>query len=85
MEKSKESRRKEKEGTVVSDKMTNTVVVRVDKTYRHPRYNKVITRGKKYYAHDPSNTKKVGDQVKIKETRPLSKLKRWVVVENSTR
>lgn len=78
---SQRGQRKEKSGVVLSDKMDKTVVVNVETTFRHPRYQKVITRGKKYYAHDESNTLKVGDQVIIKECRPFSKLKRWLVVK----
>lgn len=72
--------RRVKTGTVVSNKMQNTVVVKVDRTYRHPEYQKVITRFKKYYAHHDALNLNVGDQVTIVETRPLSKLKRWRVV-----
>lgn len=71
--------RKVKKGTVVSNKMEKTVVVKVERTFRHPRYEKVITRAKKYYAHNDSKDLKVGDEVTIVETRPLSKLKRWRV------
>lgn len=67
-----------KEGVVVSNKMQKTVTVRVDRTYAHPKYGKVITRGKKYYAHT-EETLPVGQKVKIIETRPLSKMKRWRV------
>tara|TARA_A100001037_G_scaffold287025_1_gene296037 strand:+ start:261 stop:536 length:276 start_codon:yes stop_codon:yes gene_type:complete len=73
--------RKERQGTVVSDKMTQTIVVRVDRRVRHPLYKKVITRSRKFYAHDAENAAKTGDVVKIRETRPLSKLKRWELVE----
>lgn len=72
--------RKIKKGTVVSNKMKNTVVVRVDSTIRHPKYNKVVSRSKKYYAHDDSDTLNIGEGVTIVETRPLSKLKCWRVV-----
>ncbi len=72
--------RKEKEGTVVSTKMQKTVTVRVDRTFLHPEYPKVITRGKKYYAHCELDVKE-GQKVRIEETRPISKLKRWRVVE----
>lgn len=72
--------RREKQGVVVSNKMDKTVVVKVERTFRHPRYQKVITRAKKYYAHDETNDLKEGDVVTIVETRPLSKLKRWRVV-----
>lgn len=71
--------RKVQKGVVVSNKMQNTVVVRVDHTLRHPQYGKVITRSKKYYAHNEEPLQ-IGDEVKIMETRPLSKLKRWRVV-----
>lgn len=73
--------RKLKKGTVVSNKMQKTVKVNVDRTYRHPIYEKVVTRGKTYYAHNESLTLNVGDVVQIEETRPLSRLKRWRVVE----
>ena len=73
--------RKEREGEVVSDKMDKTIVVRVDRRFRHPLYKKVLTRSKKFYAHDAEGTAKTGDVVKIRETRPLSKLKRWELVE----
>ena len=70
-----------KKGVVVGDKMDKTVVVRVERTYRHPRYQKVITRGRKYYAHYENNASKIGDAVTIALCRPLSKSKRWRVVE----
>ena len=60
--------------------MEKTVVVKVERTFRHPRYAKVITRAKKYYAHHDGKDLKVGDEVTIVETRTLSKLKRWRVV-----
>lgn len=72
--------RKVKKGTVISNKMQKTVVVEVERTYRHPQYGKIVTRGKKYYAHNEDKPLKVGDQVTIAETRPLSKTKRWRVV-----
>ncbi len=68
---------KTREGVVVSDKMTKTRVVRIERVYRHPRYERVITRSKRLKAHDETNTSKVGDRVLIEETRPLSKDKRW--------
>lgn len=74
-------RRKLREGTVVSDKMDKTVVVSVEMMKRHPLYGKTIRRSKKYKAHDEENRCKVGDLVRIRETRPLSKDKRWVVEE----
>jgi small subunit ribosomal protein S17 len=72
--------RKTLTGTVVSDKMAKTLVVSVDYTIRHPVYEKVMKRYRKYYVHDESNSHKVGDVVTIEETRPMSKLKRWQVV-----
>ncbi|MEX2581990.1 MAG: 30S ribosomal protein S17 [Gemmatimonadota bacterium] len=74
-------RRKTRTGTVVSDKMNKTVVVAVERRYAHPLYGKQVTRTKKYHAHDENNDYNVGDLVRIVETRPLSKLKRWRVVE----
>lgn len=71
--------RKVQKGTVVSNKMQKTVVVKVERTFRHPFYGKVVTRAKKYYAHNETPVQ-IGDKVKIVETRPLSKLKRWRVV-----
>ena len=71
--------RKTKKGVVVSNKMEKTVVVKVERTIRHPLYDKIVTRAKKYYAHSETPLQ-VGDEVKIIETRPLSKLKRWRVV-----
>jgi small subunit ribosomal protein S17 len=73
--------RKTRVGRVVSDKMTNTVVVNVDITSRHPLYAKTMRRQRKFYAHDADNTCRVGDVVRIVESRPMSKLKRWRVVE----
>lgn len=81
-EQREQNRRKVRKGVVVSNKMQKTVVVRVDRTIRHPRYEKVVIRSKKYYAHDEANTAQVGDVVTIMETRPLSKLKCWRVVES---
>jgi len=66
-------------GSVVSDKMDKTVVVRVERMERHPRYGKVLRRRKKYKAHDEENRCRVGDLVRIVESRPLSREKRWVV------
>ncbi len=73
--------RKVRIGEVVSDKMDKTVVVAVETLVRHPLYGKTVRRTKKFYAHDEENACRVGDRVKIMETRPLSKLKRWRVVE----
>ena len=75
------NKRRVKQGVVVSDKMNKTVVVRVERKMRHPIYEKVIIRAKKYYAHDENNACKVGQTVVIMESRPLSKLKNWRVVE----
>lgn len=72
--------RKVRFGKVVSNKMQKTVVVKVDRTISHPRYGKIVTRFKKYYAHADQEFA-IGQKVKIVETRPLSKLKRWRVVE----
>lgn len=72
--------RKVQKGTVVSNKMEKTVVVKVERTFRHPKYGKVVTRAKKFYAHNESAPLQIGDEVEIVETRPLSKLKRWRVV-----
>lgn len=74
-------RRKEREGTVLSAKPAKTIVVQVDRTFRHPRYEKVITRWRKYYVHDEKDEAQPGDRVRIMETRPLSKTKRWRLVE----
>ncbi len=71
---------KEKEGIVVSDKMEKTIVVRVDRRTRHPIYGKVMNLSKKYYAHDEKNEAKAGDRVRIIESRPLSRLKRWALL-----
>jgi small subunit ribosomal protein S17 len=73
--------RKVREGTVVSSKMQNTVVVAVVDRVQHPRYGKTMQRTKRFYAHDEANDAREGDRVRIAETRPLSKLKRWRVVE----
>lgn len=83
MEEATRTMRKTKRGTVVSASMDKTVVVRVDTTMRHPRYQKVVKRAKKFYAHDAENKAQVGDTVTIMETRPLSKTKRWRVTEHS--
>jgi small subunit ribosomal protein S17 len=72
---------KERVGTVVSDKMDKTVVVAVENRFPHPIYKKTVSRTKRYKAHDEENTCKVGDRVRITETRPLSRTKRWAVAE----
>ena len=69
--------KKTREGVVISDKMAKTRVVLIERVYRHPRYERVVTRSKKLKAHDEANASKVGDRVLIEETRPLSKDKRW--------
>jgi small subunit ribosomal protein S17 len=73
--------KKRREGVVVSDKMTKTRVVVIERVYRHPRYERVITRSKRLKAHDEQNASKVGDRVLIEETRPLSKEKRWRILQ----
>lgn len=73
--------RKVKKGVVVSNKMEKTVVVKVQRTMRHPQYGKIVTRNKKIYAHNDLKPLEVGDVVEVVETRPLSKLKRWRVVD----
>jgi len=75
------AKRKIREGVVVSTKMQKTVTVKVERTVRHPIFNKVVTRAKKYYAHNEDPNIKVGQKVRIMETRPVSKLKRWRVME----
>jgi small subunit ribosomal protein S17 len=72
---------KERVGTVVSNKMDKTVVVAVENRAAHPKYKKIMVQTKHYKAHDEENACRVGDQVRITETRPLSKTKRWQVAE----
>ena len=74
-------KRKQRVGEVVSNKMTKTIVVRVERRFPHPQYKKIVTAYKKFYAHDEKAEAKVGDTVRIEETRPMSKLKRWKLVE----
>lgn len=76
-----QGQRKERTGEVISNKMNKTVVVRVERRFQHPQFKKVVTSYKKFYAHDEKSEAKLGDRVLIQETRPLSKLKRWRVVE----
>jgi len=71
------------QGVVVSDKMDKTVTVQVERRFKHPLYKKFIKRTKKYAAHDENNACKVGDQVQIRETRPISKRKTWEVVSDA--
>ena len=73
--------RKVREGVVVSDKMNSTLVVAVNERVSHPRYGKTVQRTKKLYVHDEKNEAKIGDKVRVQETRPLSKLKRWRLTE----
>ena len=75
------AKRKERLGEVISNKMAKTIIVRVERRFPHPKYKKVITGYKKLYAHDEKSEAKVGDRVRIEETRPLSKTKRWRLVE----
>ena len=74
-------KRKQRVGEVVSNKMTKTIVVRVERRFPHPQYKKIVTSYKKFYAHDEKSEAKVGDTVRIEESRPLSKLKRWKLIE----
>jgi len=69
--------RKERQGVVVSDVQDKTIVVRVERRTTHPLYSKTVTRSKRYHVHDEANEAGVGDTVRIQETRPISKLKRW--------
>jgi small subunit ribosomal protein S17 len=77
----KKSQRKTLVGNVVSTKMQKTIVVEVTRRKAHPLYQRVIARSKKFYAHDEQNTAHVGDVVRLEETRPLSRLKRWRLTE----
>ncbi len=81
MQAEERSRRKVRQGIVLSDGMDKSIIVRIDRKISHPRYNKPVMRSAKLYAHDESNDAKTGDTVRIMETRPLSKLKRWRLVE----
>ena len=73
------------QGEVVSNKQAKTVVVRVERRYAHPRMKKTVRSSKKYFAHDETNQCAVGDLVKIEEHRPLSRLKRWIVVRDEAK
>ena len=75
------AKRKERVGEVISNKMAKTIIVRVERRFPHPRYKKVVTGYTKLYAHDEKGEAKVGDRVRLEETRPLSKTKRWRLVE----
>lgn len=72
------------QGVVVSDKMAQTVVVKVERKERHPLYDKILRRSKKYKAHDPGNLCKVGEVVQIQESRPISKDKTWIVLREES-
>ncbi len=76
-----EQRRTEKVGNVISTKMQKTIVVEVEMRRAHPKYKRVMKTNKKFYAHDEQNSARVGDVVRIRESRPLSKLKRWTLEE----
>jgi small subunit ribosomal protein S17 len=78
---SAQGRRKEIVGEVVSNKMAKTIVVKVVRKKAHPFYGRVVSKSKKFYAHDEKNDAHVGDVVRLEETRPLSKLKRWRLKE----
>jgi len=73
--------KKERLGEVVSNKMAKTIVVRVERRFPHPRFRKVVTAFKKFYAHDEKGEAKLGDRVRIQECRPISKTKRWRLLE----
>ena len=86
-EQASRAKRKERMGEVISNKMAKTIIVRVERRFPHRRYKKVVAGYKKFYAHDEKSEAKVGDRVRIEETRPLSKTKRWrlvQIVESST-
>jgi small subunit ribosomal protein S17 len=73
--------RKERVGEVISNKTAKTIIVRVERRFSHPKFKKVMTGYKKFYAHDEKSEAKVGDRVRIEETRPISKTKRWRLVQ----
>jgi small subunit ribosomal protein S17 len=77
----RENARKVREGIVVSNKMTQTIVVAINERVAHPKYGKTVQRTKKLYVHDEKNDANIGDRVRVIETRPLSKLKRWRLTE----
>ena len=72
-------------GTIISSNANKTVVVKVTRRVQHKIYKKIISRTKKYHAHDENNTYKIGDTVNIRESKPISKLKSWVVINNSAK
>jgi len=75
------AKRKERVGEVIANRMAKTIIVRVERRFPHPKYKKVVTGYKKLYAHDEKSEAKVGDRVRLEETRPLSKTKRWRLLE----
>jgi len=75
------AKRKEKTGIVISDKMNKTITVRVERTAKHPIYKRIVKQRSKFMVHDEGEIAKMGDRVRIQETRPLSKNKRWRLVE----
>ena len=75
------AKRKQRTAVVISDKMNKTIVVRVDSTTKHPVYRRIVKQASKFMVHDEGEIAKIGDKVKIQETRPLSKNKRWRLVE----
>ncbi|MFT5580806.1 MAG: small subunit ribosomal protein S17 [Lentimonas sp.] len=77
----KRNLRKERTGTVTSDKMDKSIVVAVERKVKHPKYGKFVKKTSKFFAHDEKNECNIGDTVRIMETRPLSKLKNWRLVE----
>jgi len=77
---SERSKRKERVGEVISNKMNKTIIVRVERRFAHPKWGKVVTAFSRFYAHDEKNEARPGDRVRIMETRPLSKTKRWRLV-----
>ena len=77
----KRGHRKERTGEVVSNKMAKTIVVNVERRFAHPRFRKVVSGYKKFHAHDEKGEARVGDKVRIQETRPISKTKRWRLVQ----
>ena len=79
--KSARAHRKQRLGEVIANKMAKTITVRVERRFPHRKFKKVITGYKKFYAHDEKNEAKVGDRVRVEETKPLSKTKRWRLVE----
>ena len=76
-----QGKRKEKIGVVLSDRMDKTIVVKVERSKAHPLYGRILKKASKFKVHDKENTAKAGDKVRIMETRPLSKYKRWRLVE----